>query len=114
MRPYPPTERGVRVRVYPDEDQEQTLVAKCRARMRSRTPPRLPRSRASRRFLEGLIAIYELGVKFERHGRDPRRMTPAMLLEHFAVSYAEGHGRAHDRFDELVGLLRSPRPGKGY
>ena len=67
-----------------------------------------------RRFLEGLIAIYELGVKFERHGRDPRRMTPAMLLEHFGVSYAEGHGRARDRFDELVGLLRSPRPGKGY
>ena len=41
-------------------------------------------------------------------------MTPAVLLEHFAVSYAEGHGRARDRFDELVRLLRSPRPGKGY
>ena len=67
-----------------------------------------------RRFLEGLIAIYELGVEFERHARDPRRMTPAVLLEHFGVSYAEGHGRARDRFDELVGLLRSPRPGKGY
>ena len=29
---YPPTERGVRVRVYPFEDQETVLIAKCRAR----------------------------------------------------------------------------------
>ena len=29
---YPPTERGVRVRIYPFEDQETMLVAKCRAR----------------------------------------------------------------------------------
>ena len=29
---YPPTERGVRVRIYPFEDQETVLIAKCRAR----------------------------------------------------------------------------------
>ena len=29
---YPPTERGVRVRIYPFEDQETALIAKCRAR----------------------------------------------------------------------------------
>ena len=29
---YPPTERGVRVRVYPNEEQARSLEAKCRAR----------------------------------------------------------------------------------
>ena len=77
-------------------------------------PAEVAEVEGKRRFLEGLIAIYELGVKFERHGRDPRRITPAVLLEHFGVSYAGGHVRARDRFDELVGLLRSPRPSKGY
>ena len=53
-------------------------------------------------------------MEFERHGRDPRRITPEVLVEHFGVAYADGHVHARERFDELVGWLRPPRPGKGY
>ena len=67
-------------------------------------PGKLAEVEGKRRFLEGLIAVYELGVEFERHGRDRRRITPEVLLKHFGVAYAEGHVRALDRFDELVGL----------
>ena len=77
-------------------------------------PAEVAEVEGKRRFLEGLIAIYELGMEFERHGRDPRRIAPAVLLEHFGVAYAEGHVRARDRFDELVGLWRLPTSGKGY
>ena len=51
-------------------------------------------------------------MEFARHGRDPRRITPAVLLSHFGVSYAEGYVRARERFDELVGLSRSSRSGE--
>ena len=77
-------------------------------------PGKLAEVEGKRRLLEGLIAVYELGVEFERHGRDRRRITPEVLLEHFGVAYAEGHVRARDRFDELVGLWRLPTSGKGY
>ena len=50
-------------------------------------PAEVAEVEGKRRFPEGLIAIYELGVEFERHGRDPRRIAPAVLLEHFGVSY---------------------------
>ena len=84
------------------------------ARMRLPTRASLPRPRARGGFSRGCVAIYELGMEFERHGRDPRRITPEVLVEHFGVAYAEGHVHARDRFDELVGWLRPPRPGKGY
>ena len=76
-------------------------------------PTKIAEAESKRRFLEGLIAVYELGVEFERHGRDRRRITPEVLAEHFGVAYAEGHMHARERFDELVGLWRLPRSGKG-
>ena len=79
-----------------------------------RDPAELAEPEGKRRFLEGLVAIYELGREFERHGKNPKRITPRVLAEHFGVAYAEGHVHARDRFDELVGWLRLPKSGKGY
>ena len=83
-----------------------------RARRRLRTRARLAQAEGKRRFLEGLTEVCEPGMEFARHGRDPRRITPAVLLSHFGVSYAEGYVRARERFDELVGLSRSSRSGE--
>ena len=77
-------------------------------------PGKLAEAEGKRRFLEGLVAIYELGVEFERHGRDRKRITPEVLGEPFGVAYAEGHVHARERFDELVGWLRLPTSGKDY
>ena len=67
-------------------------------------PGKLAEVEGKRRLLEGVIAVYELGVEFERHGRDRRRSTPEVLLEHFGVAYAEG-ARAGTRSFRRAGRL---------
>ena len=74
----------------------------------------IPELEGGRRFLEGLIAVYELGVAFERHGRDRKRITPAVLAEHFGVAYTEGHVHARERLDEVIGVWRLRTTGKAY
>ena len=73
-----------------------------------------PELDGGQRFLEGLIAVYELGVEFERHGRDRKRITPAVLAEHFGVAYTEGHVHARERLDEVIGVWRLRTTGKAY
>ena len=73
-----------------------------------------PELEGGQRFLEGLIAVYELGVEFERHGRDRTRITPAVLAEHFGVGYTEGHVKAREHLDEVIGVWRVRTTGKTY
>lgn len=73
-----------------------------------------PELKGGQRFLEGLIAVYELGVEFERHGRDRNRITPAGLAEHFGVGYTQGHVHARERLDEVIGVWRFRTSGKAY
>ena len=70
--------------------------------------------KGGQRFLEGLVAVYELGVEFERHGRDRTRITPAVLAEHFGVAYTEGHVKARERLDQVIGVWRVRTTGKTY
>ena len=73
-----------------------------------------PELKGGQRFLEGLIAVYEPGVEFKRHGRDRTRITPAVLAELFGVGYTQGHVHARERLDEVIGVWRFRTSGKAY